>query len=328
MINQREKNYDLLRSICIVMIVLLHWGCFFCGQNYSSDRLSLMIGYGAQSISRFAVPCFVMLTGAFILPRNVENNVKGFYKKSFFKIGVPIIVFSILYVALSYAKLFVGDNKGESGNKFQPLIDWLKGEPYWHMWFVYMLIGLYIIMPLVSLIKNNISKKKYLLIIVLFFVLGAVLEYTVRLPWPVQFIKYLGYLMVGDYIRNDTPKVGRVKIIFLIIPVIILAGVTIASYHFQDTKTYYQPLAPWIIIASVMIFIWFAMTNIKVSTAPFAVMSLFIYLISVGVMDVLNTIVTKKMGYLPAVWYLPVGFVITMLISVGLSKICMKFFKQ
>lgn len=328
MINQREKNYDLLRSICIVMIVLLHWGCFFCGQNYYSDRLSLMIGYGVQSISRFAVPCFVMLSGAFILPKNVEKNVKGFYKKSFFKLGVPIIVFSVLYVALEYAKLFIGDNKGESGNKFRPLIDWLKGEPYWHMWFVYMLIGLYIAIPLISLIKNKISKKTYLLIIVLFFVIGAVLEYTVKLPWPIQFIKYVGYLMAGDYIRSNPPKDGKAKIVLLIVPILIMVGVAVASYHFQDKETYYQPLAPWIIIASVMIFAWFATTKIKVSTAPFAVMSLFIYLISVGVMDLLNTAVTKKIGYLPAIWYLPLGFIITMLISCGLSKICMKIFKQ
>lgn len=328
MINQREKNYDLLRSVCIVMVVLLHWGCFFCGQNYASDKLSLIIGYGSQSISRFAVPCFIMLSGAFILPKNVEKNIKAFYKKSFLKLGIPILVFSVLYVAFSYIRLFVGDNKGAANNKLQPLIDWLKGEPYWHMWFVYMLIGLYIAIPLISLVRNKTSQKVFLLIIGLCFVIGAVLEYTVKLPWPIQFIQYVGYFMMGDYIKRHPLKNRVLKIVCLIIPIIILVGVAIVSYHFQDTETFYPPLAPWIIVASVMIFAYFSTIKTKISASSFAVMSLYIYMISTGVMELMNIVVTKKIGYLPAIYYLPVGFIITMLISCGISKLCMKIFKQ
>ena len=77
----REYNYDLLRIVCTIAVITIHvsgiyYNCLtqteFFGQLYTQNAFLTCIYNG---ISRFAVPCFVMLSGAFLLA-NPKNQVR------------------------------------------------------------------------------------------------------------------------------------------------------------------------------------------------------------------------------------------------------------
>lgn len=100
-------------------------------------------------ISKFAVPCFIMLSGAFILDNERNYDYKYFYKKTFKSVGIPTIIFSIFYLVYRITKavlVLIVKNKDIS-TIIEPIVEFLKGEPCYHMWYLYMMIGVYCMVP-------------------------------------------------------------------------------------------------------------------------------------------------------------------------------------
>lgn len=95
MSKDRENNYDLLRFISILAVIALH-----ISDQYSDfgDTYKMTLTIWSKIVA-FCVPCFVMLSGAFILNNEKNAYYSNFYRKSFSKIGIHVLIFSILYVA-------------------------------------------------------------------------------------------------------------------------------------------------------------------------------------------------------------------------------------
>lgn len=103
-------NLDLLRCFCVFAVVLIHVSTSYLNRfsNYVAGGISpdiLVSPYSAclyNSLPRFAVPCFVMMTGALLLRKDEYQGYGVFYKKYMPKI-IPSTVFSVLY--MSYTEL-------------------------------------------------------------------------------------------------------------------------------------------------------------------------------------------------------------------------------
>ena len=39
------------------------------------------------------------------------------------------------------------------------MLNWLKGVPFYHLWYMYMLVGLYLFAPVLILLKHQIGDK-------------------------------------------------------------------------------------------------------------------------------------------------------------------------
>jgi surface polysaccharide O-acyltransferase-like enzyme len=101
-----------------------------------------------------------MLSGAFILSNEKNDDYKKFYSKSFCKIGVPTVIFSLLYILYRIPLCFLGEFSGVS--ELLVLVkDILKGSPMYHMWYLYMLIGVYAMVPIILRFKRSISEKTF-----------------------------------------------------------------------------------------------------------------------------------------------------------------------
>ena len=106
---KRYNNYDLLRIISCIAIIIIHVSATYknlliANVYNNTDTLYIISVLMWNTLSRFAVPCFVMLSGAFLLSNDKNQEYKEFYKKSFKKIGLPTIVFSILFFLCSVGK--------------------------------------------------------------------------------------------------------------------------------------------------------------------------------------------------------------------------------
>lgn len=89
---KRKNNSDFLRIVSAIAIIMIHVDASWMSAavNVETGGYSLFIICVYNSISRFAVPCFLMLSGAFILDDKRNLNYRYFYSKSFKKIGVPM----------------------------------------------------------------------------------------------------------------------------------------------------------------------------------------------------------------------------------------------
>lgn len=99
----RENNYDLLRIICMIAVISIHISGNYATAANSASWLEevytehLLCTSLFRTIASFAVPIFIMLSGAFALSEPKNADYKYYYKKELVHIGIPTFVFSILY---------------------------------------------------------------------------------------------------------------------------------------------------------------------------------------------------------------------------------------
>lgn len=310
---KRKNNYDLLRIISAVAVIMIHvsatWFTSAVNRvaeydiNIREIQAALMICV-YNSISRFAVPCFIMLSGALILDDKKNAEYKYFYSKSFAKIGVLTIIFSILY---RIPFCFTGENKGMPA-LLGLLKNILKGSPMYHMWYLYMLIGIYVLAPVVVRFKESITENIFYKISFIFLILASLSHWIageVPLNWDIgQSFEYLGYFMAGYSVRRIfTDRKNNGKAFILILSGIFLEICAMGFSYKQMTDGIHAlkyeavtPYSPIIVIASVCIFIGFTVLDIKKEYADMASISFYIYLIHAGVWDFINIIFRIAFG--------------------------------
>lgn len=200
---RRENAFDLLRIIASVAVILLHVSAkgldeyaFGGGRTVQIGIVNLM-----NCSTRFAVPCFVMLSGAFLLDDDRNSDYRYFYKKSLKKMGIPVIAFSMVYFIWSEIEVVTGKiGTFRWTDMLRPVMNVIKGAPYYHMWYLYMLLGLYIMVPVIMKAKNDMcfSDLKKSSAILLIVCMVSYLTSTHSLKWDIGFSAcFLGYFVAG-----------------------------------------------------------------------------------------------------------------------------------
>lgn len=267
---------DLIRTVAIIFVILLH------ASNEPNLNVDFMSPQGVQlwwtsdvygSIARTAVPLFVMLTGALLLqPSKTDEPLGVFFKKRWNRIGIPLIFWAIIFYIWDFSV------KGQTLTLTSLLQDALAG-PYVHFWYVYLLVGLYLITPVVRVVVAHADWKIIRYFLVLWFVgtgLVSLLALSSFSPQAVWFrdsvfilTGMIGYFILGAYwaklkFRSSILFVGLVlSILWTIFGTYLLIGKLGEGYStfFLDASSFST------IIASVSIFlILAAIPNQKLET--------------------------------------------------------------
>lgn len=314
---KRESNYDLLRIISAVAVIMIHVSASYLGAITSDELFGqyylehIYVSCFYNVISRFAVPCFVMLSGAFILADERNAEYSYFYKKEFRNVGILTLIFSGAYFACSLLLEVPGVvSGGESmSSLLTPIWHLVKGEPFGHMWYLYMLLGLYLLAPAVIRFRRAIEEKTFSRIVWVFLVLASVsfVTSTHELNWDIGFqFYYLGYFMAGYEIRKWAleRKNNYKGICLILLGLAVELGVTYLRYRqalagITDEELKYQlvlPLCPLIVIASVLIFAGFSLLNLRRDFGKMSSHTFLIYLLHAGIWSVLVRVIKLIFG--------------------------------
>lgn len=160
----RLSYIDTLKVLAAFMIVLLHVSAIYV--DLSATPKGELV-YFINTIVRPGLLIFMMVSGALLLrPRYTFN-----FKKKFLYIAKIYAFWSAFYVAfeqLTYAA---------SGNPLltptEMVVHWVRG-PY-HFWYLAMLLGLYIFMPILTRLKDFQTLNYF---VMLAFVLAYVIPYA------------------------------------------------------------------------------------------------------------------------------------------------------
>jgi surface polysaccharide O-acyltransferase-like enzyme len=223
LVNQQPSiiQYDAIRLVAILAIVLLHTAANGVNQlpfNSSDWWLANFI----DSACRTGVPLFLMLTGALLLNRQGESN-HNYYHRRWRRLALPVLVWTLIYLGWSQLKALW---KHQPIDLSQQLWQVITGHPYFHLWFVYMLIGLYAVLPVLRQYWQRLTLPQQLwlttsclllqqgLLLVRFIqpTLAADVHLKLpdwfinadQLPWPLWFIAYLPYVMLGALLAKPT----------------------------------------------------------------------------------------------------------------------------
>lgn len=188
---------DILRVLATFGVIFIHVTAD--GLILPMTQFNWHLAVVGDSLVRWAVPVFVMISGALFL--NPEKNV--LYKQILTK-KVPRLLLAYIAWWLIYALAIVLVWHFIKNEPVQT--DWLM--PHYHLWFLPMLIGVYMLIPLLRKIAANDKALRIVLAVWLIILVGNFAfanEIDGNMPLYVinTLIGYSGYFLLGYFLSTS-----------------------------------------------------------------------------------------------------------------------------
>ena len=253
---------DVVRFVAMFTVVCCHSADpfnFYPGEPPANIDQIKFWGAAYGSFLRPCVPLFVMITGALLLPLKDDTSV--FYKKRISRVFWPFLIWSVLYNLFPWIT-------GQLGLSPEVILDFFpySGEEVArqsldvslryiaeiplnfsivdvHMWYIYLLIGLYLYLPVFSAWVEKASEKAKLWFLLAWGV-STLLPYYYQFVSPYvwggcswnsfnmlyYFAGFNGYLLLGHYLRNHDWSLN--KILLVGIPMFLI-GYVVTFFGFR-----------------------------------------------------------------------------------------------
>ena len=148
----RQKYLDYLRAFSAICVIGIHThGPFF--QKAAIWSQTGIVGGVIDTTVRVGLPLFFMISGALLLGK-VYDSVSRFYLKRFPKILIPFLLYSAAYYV--YVHLVEKPSPMSFGDFWMTVI---REPQFYHLWFVYTLIGIYFIVPFISIAVTPMNTR-------------------------------------------------------------------------------------------------------------------------------------------------------------------------
>lgn len=225
---------DYLRVVACFLVMLVHASENFYGADSSGLAGNMsMLANGANRFwvafydgfcARTCVPVFMVLSAFLLVPMKPGQTMGQFYRRRFLRILPPMIVFMVLYSVLP---ALWGAMTWEQSLRDLKAVPWNFPSMAGHLWFMYPLVSIYLIIPVVSpwLEKSGASEER---LFIALFVLSTFIPFIHRFVSPEIWGEcfwngfhalwycsgYLGYLVLAHYIRVhlDWGRSRRLKV--------------------------------------------------------------------------------------------------------------------
>ncbi len=205
---------DVIRSGAIVLVIVIHVADLVVRKWQDVPDLWWHTANVFGSFARPAVPLFVMLSGALLLGRRETWDV--FVKKRLMRILIPLLAWSAIFFLYRY---FYHNHTFSLESVLKGLY---SGHAYFHLWYFYMLFGLYLLLPLLRILVQHASKRELIYMILLWFFvvsLNVVTRKYFGFTTGIDLLNMAGYLgfFVGGYVIVNSKFSTRFFILSLVI---------------------------------------------------------------------------------------------------------------
>lgn len=271
---ERVIYFDFLRIFAAFAVVVLHTSAqnFYKVNVFSLKWSFFNIG---DSVVRWGVPIFVMISGALFLGQETID-IKSLYAKNIKHLFVSFVVWSLICVIVEKIQNPTM-TKGEMVQQF------IKG--HFHLWFLWMLIGIYMMLPLLNEIVKNTTFVKYFLLLALVFasilptirqlyesfrpfisderiltVINALFK-NVTVMNVCMVFGYTGYFVLGYYLNNIEINLKAERIIYALAVIGFASTILLTAYFSRKTGTadtgFYNNMRVNVLLESIGIFTFF-----------------------------------------------------------------------
>jgi len=166
---QREIWPDIIRIVAVFAVIVLHTGV----EHFYRIDTRTLTWQGCnlyESLVRFCVPVFIMVSGRFLLDPAREYTLKKLYGVKILRLATAYLFWSVFYVTTDYwfALKYGLDVKLTCSGFFREVV---AGK--YHLWFLPVMAGLYMITPVLRHIVGNETVTVYFLALSLVFVFAV-----------------------------------------------------------------------------------------------------------------------------------------------------------
>lgn len=128
-----------LRAICIVFVIFIH--AFIKYAQCEPLSAQWLISLSVEAIARLGLTCFFVLSGFFLLrPYPDAGAILHFYRSRALRILPLFLFWSLVYYVYATHSLNLADF----------FVKIIAGPVFYHLWFVYAILGIYLVAPFVA----------------------------------------------------------------------------------------------------------------------------------------------------------------------------------
>ena len=201
--NDRIIYFDILNILACISVILLHSNGIV--HSYSTARAwktSLVV----EVVCFWAVPVFLMLTGATLMKYRERYDTKTFFMKRVLKVVIPFIFWSIFMIICKNA---IGELqiKDWSIKELLNIITLNQQESTYY--FMFIILGVYLTLPILSILSDEKYRKILWYIAIGMFITRSclplifnVLEITYNNYLSVLFDSYIIFVILGYLIST------------------------------------------------------------------------------------------------------------------------------
>lgn len=267
---QKQKQIiwvDSIRVVACFMVVFLHSAAPLLYMYNKIGLSNWFVGNIYDSLVRVCVPLFFMISGFLLLQK--DESLTVYFTKRFSKLFIPLVFWSVFFVLW---KNIFELGRSPSLSDFSSLI---LTPSYYHLWFLYALIGLYLFIPILRKVAHNSDDtllNYYVLIWFLAVSIIPLIQKFIGIDSRIDLNSisgFIGYFVLGLILgkKQISTKVFYISTAVYFMSVILTI---IATYVFTSKNGgifvgyFYGYLSPHIVVASAACFI--AIKYITVNT--------------------------------------------------------------
>lgn len=251
---------DLIRTLAIFLVILLHASNATLTLTPVSSS-AWWTGVVYKSLALSCVPLFILLSGALLLqPAKLNEPIRVFLKKRLSRLGLAFAFWSAVYTAWAF---YILHAPVTLGNIYQAILKDLFTGAYYQFWFIYLIVGLYLITPILRVIIAYASPKIIRYLILIWFLGVAIVPLTqlasgYTLNTSVFVIGgWVGYFVLGTYLQKlklrSTILYGLLAIGFIW----TIFGIWLMNYPLKELNQnffFFDYLTANVIIGSIALF--------------------------------------------------------------------------
>ncbi|CAB1208877.1 acyltransferase [Serratia marcescens] len=264
----RVNYFDQLKIFSVIAVILFHTSV----EYYTFNAHGWVSAIAYSAVTRFCVPIFFMISGATLISKS--DSIVSYFKRRFYKIIPPLILWSLIY------SFVLSKTNGNNFNIVKSLGEMITTPVYIHFWFIYAIIGLYLIIP----VFMSINEDRKIIICAyytsIWFLFASLLPYgrLVGLPIPeyigtpymfnemYQFFNYSGYMTLGFLVSRVEfgKKSVAIKMLLLSISLSVVLFFMVVHDSIMKgkiTQDLWEFKTPLVVIFSISVFLFFK--NIK-----------------------------------------------------------------
>lgn len=252
----RNASFDLARLLACCAVIILHAAAGYLYQYGSIPSYQWHFANAVDSAVRWCVPVFVLLSGALnVTMKNVHYS--GFLTRRLTRLSLVIFFWSAAFFA--YAGI---NNLNDMAARL------LAGQPYYHLYFLFLVAGLYLLTPAFASYTNAVGDRQAVITgsICLIIAMAAWMITDRRMTAFTWFIPFIGYYLIGGPLsRKPLPLLIAVPGLFISYLITVIGTWLLVDYFGPGTVGLYlyNYLSPSVIWMSICIFSIFIQLPIK-----------------------------------------------------------------
>ncbi len=267
---------DTLRALATLGVIVIHVSSPVLNMTFMKNMNLWHIGNLVDSSVRFAVPLFLMLSGATMLNR--EYSLGEFYKKRMMRVLVPFLFWMVVNWIFRWLMLSPKKQPEGFSNIMQWAVNLLLNEGISkHFWYIYMILFIYLFVPFIGKAVRKASDPA-LLYCLLAWVVLCIATYSMNLSfykWTgdyhlklLGYVEYSGFLVLGYYLAKMTTNRNKTRLIAGLAFIASVAVCATVAYLMSNSGhglnlRIYSYLSVSTIIQSVAVFLLVKDSSIK-----------------------------------------------------------------